>query len=138
MQTSALDWRLWVGIATMPAAPATTKPVSRSQSEPTLLVTPPALRSDARPPFIASGLRRSSILPSGALTPPSHHRLEKPEPSYNMDCSLYALINPYSQARRCPFKRQQPGISLPTLLLFAIINGIIVFRRAHYTDVGVP
>lgn len=81
----ALDWRLWVGKAAAPAVPATTKPISRSQSDPSIFVSPP----DAGVAANAAGLRRSSTLPADALSPPYLIPVEKHERCLPSDPPLY-------------------------------------------------
>ncbi|KAH6914305.1 hypothetical protein BKA70DRAFT_1421087 [Coprinopsis sp. MPI-PUGE-AT-0042] len=111
----ALDWRLWVGKAAVPAVPATTKPVSRSQSEPSILVTPPIPSSlpDTGIAALAAGLRRAATLPSDALTP-NYAPMEKQERSYTSDCALY-LQTPISKPDNVHSNGSSPLSDVPSL-----------------------
>ncbi|KAH6869374.1 hypothetical protein BKA70DRAFT_1491243 [Coprinopsis sp. MPI-PUGE-AT-0042] len=91
--SDALNWRLWVGKAAVPAVPATTKPVSRSQSEPSILVTPPIPSSlpDTGIAALAADLHHAATLPSDTLTP-NYAPMEKQEQSYTSDCALLLYL----------------------------------------------
>jgi hypothetical protein len=70
----ALDWRLWVGKQSPPAAPSGQRALSRSQSEPSLAMPIPPLSSSSvenvlskpHPNANQSGLRRCATLPAEA------------------------------------------------------------------------
>lgn len=85
----ALDWRLWVGKAAAPAVPAASKPITRSQSDPSIFVTPP----DSGAPAQTSGLRRSSTLPDVFPQPPPVEKHERCIPP-SSDLPLYLQPTP--------------------------------------------
>lgn len=88
----ALDWRLWVGKAAAPAVPPASKPITRSQSDPSIFVTPP----DSGAPASTSGLRRSSTLPEVFPQPPPVEKHERCIPSTS-DLPLYLQPTPKPQ-----------------------------------------